>query len=170
MQEASEPVGGPGRIVQIDESLFGKRKYNKGKPRKCQQWVFGGVEADTNSCFLQTVKCRDAATLIPIIKEFIRPGSTIHSDCWKAYDRLGENGYTHLTVNHSVTFVEGDVHTNKIEGLWKHAKDRVPKTHRKQSMMDGYLAEFCYRRLRSGETCLFRAFLADAAKLYKPAQ
>ncbi|GFU98904.1 uncharacterized protein TNCV_3381501 [Trichonephila clavipes] len=28
----SEPLGGEGKIVEIDESMFGKMKYGKGKP------------------------------------------------------------------------------------------------------------------------------------------
>jgi len=166
MEEASEPIGGPGKIVQICESLFGKRKY-KGKPRECQQWVIGGVESDNNSCFLKIIKSKDAATLIPILKEYIRPESTIHSDCWKAFDRLGESGYNYLKVNHSITFVEGNVQKKKIEDLWKHMKDRIPKTDEKQFIKDSWLAEFCYRRLRASENCLFTVFLRDAAKLYK---
>ena len=45
-------VGGPGHIVEIDESKFGKRKYNKGHPVGDKSWVFGGI-CRTDKNFLQ---------------------------------------------------------------------------------------------------------------------
>jgi hypothetical protein len=39
-------IGGEGKVVQIDESLFGKRKYHRGHVVK-GQWVFGGIESDS---------------------------------------------------------------------------------------------------------------------------
>ena len=67
-------------------------------------WVFGGIKRVTEKCFLVEVDKRDSATLIPIIKKYIRPGSTIFSDEWKAYDclpNIPSYNYVHRTVNHS---------------------------------------------------------------------
>lgn len=45
-------IGGPGVIVEVDESKFGKRKYNKGH-KVPGVWVFGGVERTLErKCFL----------------------------------------------------------------------------------------------------------------------
>ena len=62
----SQPIGGPGSIVEIDESKFGKRKYHRGH-RVEGQWVFGGYERETGKSFLVPVERRDAETLLPII-------------------------------------------------------------------------------------------------------
>ena len=101
-----------------DESKFGKRKYNKGRRVK-GNWVFGGVErGDKTKIFMFRVEKRDEATLIPLIQKFIKPGTTIHSDCWKAYSKLEKLGYVHETVNHKEAYIDPDTgaHTNSIEG------------------------------------------------------
>ena len=43
IQRNSEKLGGEGKVVQIDESKVGKRKYHRGH-RVEGQWVFGGIE------------------------------------------------------------------------------------------------------------------------------
>ena len=70
-------IGGPGIEVEIDESKFGRRKYNRGRWQE-GHWVFGGIERITGNSFLVEVQKRDAATLIPLIQQYIRPGSTIY--------------------------------------------------------------------------------------------
>jgi transposase-like protein len=67
-------------------------------------------------CFLVVVPNRTADTLTTIIHRFVRPGSTIYTDCWAGYSNLESLGYAHRTVNHSQTFRDGDVCTNTIEG------------------------------------------------------
>lgn len=67
-------IGGPGKTVQIDESKIGKRKYHRGH-RVEGQWVFGGIEEGSRKCFLVPVEGRSEATLLPIIQEWIEPGT-----------------------------------------------------------------------------------------------
>lgn len=75
-------IGGPNIIVEIDETKLGKRKYHRGH-RVEGQWVFGGVERDSGKSFMLPVPDRTRQTLEALIKEYIRPGSIIISDCWK---------------------------------------------------------------------------------------
>lgn len=50
-------IGGAGHIVEIDESKFGHRKYNRGRLRD-GVWVFRGVDRETNEAFLTIVEDR----------------------------------------------------------------------------------------------------------------
>ena len=115
--EESQPIGGPGIEVEIDESKFGKRKYYRGH-KVDGKWVFGGRETyDKSKIFMVPVENRKAKTLLPLIEQWIQKGSIIHSDCFKSYNRLSKMGYTHVTVNHSKEFVnrESAACTNRIE-------------------------------------------------------
>lgn len=165
-----EKIGGEGKIVEIDETKVGKRKYNRGK-RVEGQWVFGGIERDSGKIFLVPVELRDRATLLPIIKEWILPGSTIMSDCWKPYDILGKEGYEHLTVNHSVTFKDPETGacTNKIESSWGALKRSISSSGRRKYFFPGYLAKYMFiKRCRILKLDFFVEFLKAAGTLYNP--
>ena len=69
-------IGGDGLHVEIDESLFVRRKYNVGRAVR-QQWIFGGTCRETGECFLYTVDDRSGKTLIPLISQTIKSGSII---------------------------------------------------------------------------------------------
>ena len=139
------PIGGPGRRVQIDESKIGKRKYHRGHYVD-EQWVFGGIDEDSRDSFIFCVDKRDQDTLLPIIKRWILPGTTIISDCWKVYTNLMGNCYNHKSVNHSEEFVNDyGNHTNKIEGHWRQMKANLPSHGRRKFHYSYYLAEFLWR-------------------------
>ena len=113
-------IGGPGKEVEIDESKFGKRKYNRGRAVD-GHWVFGGMERGSGLSFLVEVDRRDAATLLPLITNYVRPGTVVYSDEWAAYNQLAATtGLTHHTVNHSIHFVNPvtGAHTQGVEGMW----------------------------------------------------
>ena len=173
MNERAQKIGGFGMTVEIDESKFGKMKYGRGKPVK-GEWVFGGVERGTGRCFFRVVEGRDAETLLPIVRDWVLPGTTIISDCWKAYNCLENEGYEHLRVNHSLTYVDPETgaHTNAIEGTWSAIKRALRGTHHVEGEFDSYLAEYMWRKLHGQKQtdAAFKAFLEDMIKIYPPAE
>ena len=61
-------IGGHGRIVEIDESLYTKNKDNRQKQFNIKRiLVFGGVERDTRNCLFFVVTDRTKETLLSII-------------------------------------------------------------------------------------------------------
>ena len=91
-------IGGIDKVVEIDETLIVKRKYERGR-LLAQTWLFGAIERQSKHCVVVplvepgSVK-RDAATLVPLIKKYILPGSVIVSDSWRAYCNLSKENYT----------------------------------------------------------------------------
>ena len=79
-------IGGPGIIVQIDETHFVKRKYHRGR---VEVKVFGVVDIEGN-CFMHTVDDRKKETLMAIISKRILPGSVIISDEFRSYSSLSQ--------------------------------------------------------------------------------
>lgn len=112
----SVQVDGENCTVEIDEAKIGKRKCNKGRIIE-GRWIFGGFERNTKKLFIEPVPNWSAETLFEIIKEWIKPGTTIILDCWKSYKCLENENYKHLTVNHQYNFVdlESNAHTQNIE-------------------------------------------------------
>ena len=94
-------IGGEGITVEIDESLFGKIKYHRGKLTN-GQWVVGGVErTEERKCFFVLVEKRDTETLQNIISQLVLPGSIVVTDCWAPYNAVCDTlDLDHLTVNH----------------------------------------------------------------------
>ena len=136
--------------VEIDESLFFKRKYNRGRVGN-PQWVFGGIERYSGKCFFEAVENRSAGTLLSIINRKILPGSRIISDQWAAYRSLASsNTYMYASVNHSLHFVSPDdpeIHTQTIESLWSYTKRKLRCQYgTSENLIEGYFFEFVWRK------------------------
>lgn len=166
-----QKVGGQGLTVEIDETLYARRKYNRGRQLP-EQWVFGGVCRENNQVFLCAVDRRDKSTLHDCIKNFIEPGSTIMSDMWKGYEgieKIEGFNFKHYTVNHTENFVDPETgaHTQRIESTWNSLK-RTNKLHcgTSREMMDSYLCEFIWRRRHSGKD-YFAEILKNIANFQK---
>jgi transposase-like protein len=105
---------------------------------------------------MKIVSDRSAATLLPIMQQHLRSGSTVHSDQWAAYNRVQQLSTVtrHNTVNHSLHFVDPvtGVHTQNVESYWNRVKSRFKRmkgVH--ENMLDSYMDEFMWRE-RHGRT------------------
>lgn len=89
-------------------------------------WLFEGIESVSKKKFIvplvDETEGRSAATLMPLSKKYILPGTIIVSDGWKAHASLRNEGHTHWVVNHSKNFVDPENHnihtqnTKAVEG------------------------------------------------------
>jgi transposase-like protein len=87
-------------------------------------------------------------SLLPLVREHVRRGSTVSTDELASYRILGLQGYTHGTVRHSdEQWVDGIHHTNSIEGFWSIFKKSIRSTHIAISRkhLPKYLGEFEFR-------------------------
>ncbi|KAI5152407.1 hypothetical protein ENBRE01_2806 [Enteropsectra breve] len=143
-----QKIGGKDVIVEIDESKFGKRKYNKGHKVE-GVWVFGMVERIAErKVIMFAVNDRSAKTLEDKMKKHVESNSVVYSDCWKGYNKLCDYFHQHLTVNHSKFYKDIDtgVHTNTIEGCWAGVKVNIPYKNRTKKKINIYLMKFMLTR------------------------
>ncbi len=144
-----EQIGGPGHVVQMDESVMVKRKYGRGRQAP-ERWVFGGYDTTSKKGFLRFVDWQMAAVLLPIIQEMVIPGTEIWTDEWRSYRGICNlpGGYGHGTVNHSQNFVDPitGVCTNSVEAYWMHAKRKFKNmSGTVEAMIPSHLDEFMFR-------------------------
>ena len=159
-------------VVEFNETFFVKRKYEKGR-NLSSVWLFGGIERVTKKKFIVPLigkqRDRSAATLFPIIRKYILPGSTIVSDGWKAYELLGNEGFTHWVVNHSKHFVypsDARVHTQNIERLWRDLKEWTKRPGMRSEYFEQYFSRYLF--LKENYQDRHHQFFLAAGRLYKP--
>ena len=128
-------------IVEVDETKYFHHKYMRGQWHE-GHWVFEGIE------HVNPHNNHRAATLNPILQQFVAEGSMVNTDLWAAYNGIEQlpEGYGHTTVNHSVNFVNPNdpvAHTKGIESFWAYAKKKLKRmSNSNHELFIIYLREF----------------------------
>ncbi|CEF59667.1 Transposase, ISXO2-like domain-containing protein [Strongyloides ratti] len=65
-------------------------------------WLCSVEKTEKRRVSAVPVEKRDSETLLDVIKKHVKPGSIIHTDFWRGYERIEKKlGFKHCTVNHS---------------------------------------------------------------------
>ncbi len=119
----------------------------------------------TGEVVIQMLANVQQATIAPLIKATIAPGTSIFTDEYDIYARLSAWGYPHKTVCHSIGEYarddDGDgfceVHVNTIEGFWSLLRSWL-RPHRgiSQENLPLYLGffEFVHNAKKRGKALL----------------
>jgi transposase-like protein len=154
------PMGGPGEIVEADETYYGKtqeprtskqrlgRPYKKGSrgPRD-KRPVLALVERGGRVRSFH-VPVANAVNVAQIVRENVHRESRLMTDESKLYPVVGQEFASHETVNHSAKeYARGDVTTNTVETYFSVFKRGMRGTyqHCKEKHLHRYLAEFDFR-------------------------
>lgn len=121
--------------VECDEAYFGGQEKNKheskktegtqGRSLKTKTPVFGMIQRGGSLVAKKTTNTK-SRTINTMIRQFVKECSRIFTDEYIGYNTLRESEYTHSVVNHGAKqFVDGDSHTNTIEGFWAQLKRSI---------------------------------------------
>src|SRR4051812_7288734 len=173
-QDYQGPLSGE---VEMDETFVGgkpRESYRREVARKgwnmqTAYWdrkavVFGAVERGGQVRAVVVPNSR-GHVLRNKAREYVLPGSTIFTDEYEGYNRLRDK-YTHKRIKHSArVYVDGDTHTQSIEGFWSLTKNGIRGVYHSVSKkhLQGYLNEYAWRyNHRDDPRAMFRPLLRRA--------
>jgi transposase-like protein len=167
------PLGGEGKIVEADETYYGRMaaptiRQPDGKPfvkpskTANKRPIVALVERGGNVRTFH-VPFADKAGVQKIVKENIAKESRLHTDESRLYFGMDQHFADHETVRHTAKeYVRDDVHTNSAEGYFSIFKRgmRGVYQHCAEKHLHRYLAEYDFRynhRTKLGYDDLARA-------------
>ena len=171
-QEDDPPLSGK---VEMDETGYGGKPRLKDRSKNASEaaikkWekkttVFGMVERG-GRVRAMPMEDRSALRLIGNARKCVLPSSMIFTDDWRPYRGIRDHFASHSRIRHNLgVYVDGDVHTNTIEGFFGLLKTGISGTYHAVSAkwLQGYLNEYVWRYNRRHEPQMFMALLSRAA-------
>ncbi len=142
--DGEEPIGGRGKVVEVDETYVG----GKGTGKDNKTVVLGMIErGDGGKVIAKVVPDASKWSLGVNVARNVKRHTEIHADMHKSYDILSPE-WPLKRVNKEDWFVEEDgTHVNSIENFWRHLKCSLRGTHTSVSpeQLEVYVKEFEYR-------------------------
>ncbi len=152
-------MGGAGKIVEADETYYGKKADKPKMTTSGRPFLKGGMGAHKISIVSLVERGGNvrsfhvdghvtANTVANILYTNVKRDTALHTDESKLYTKLGKEYASHDTVNHAAKeYARGIVHTNTIEGFFSIFKRGMKGVyqHCGEQHLHRYLAEFDFR-------------------------
>lgn len=149
--------------IEVDETYIGGRRPGKRGRGASGKTIVAGMAQREGKVFANVVPDVKSRTLLPMIQEKATPNSTIYTDEMPSYNRLDQMGYEHETIHHAnKVYVNGDIHTNTIDGFWSLVKRGIVGVYHSVSpyYLQSYVNEYSFRyNHRKDETPMFETVL-----------
>lgn len=126
-----------GNEVEADETFIGGLARNMHKDKKIKITATGGagkaivmglLDRHSAKVRLTHVPNTQRDTLQPLVRRYVRGGSYVFTDAFMGYHGLDQD-YVHNVIDHAERYVDGNVHTNKIENFWSLLKRSLKGTY-----------------------------------------
>lgn len=154
-------IGGPGIIVEIDETWLPNILPTEPDTRG-GAIVFGIYSQE--GVITQVIPDRRADTMIPLIQASVLPGSIVVTDAHRSYSAVASCGYRHVALNHKRgEWARDGLAMARIESYWTSLKYFLRSHNRtlKRETLPLYLVEHAFRHnLRQRGENVFEALIA----------
>lgn len=170
------PLGGPGKVVEADETVFGrsnqenpsKHKSTSARPQKDKRpkRIIVALVERGGSARVFHVASATKEMVAKIIVENVHPASHLHTDESQLYAGADAHVAAHESVRHRDNeYARGNVTSNSVEGFFSQFKRGMVGVyqHCDEKYLQRYVNEFAFRhsnRVRLGIDDKERAALA----------
>jgi transposase-like protein len=170
MEELNAPMlGGPGKVVEVDETFVGGKKLRKGCLAASDAKIkVLGIAERGGRIHLQTIQDTTAFSIRPVLDSKVDPDtSKVVTDGARVYSKSFPKGKHEPRVHRDELRDDGFITgTRSIETAFSLFKRGIAGSYHKLSRdhIDGYLQEFCWRfNRRHMQPWLFDILLREVA-------